>query len=112
MVKIKFVIKTIADCLLAGLISVGIFQSIIAIPESMESYSILAVFFIIFCALMVFYSWKFKKEEELVSLIIASVVSIVEVFFIGIALERSLDMIFLVWFITVPSVFVFDKTLG
>ena len=112
MVSLKFIIKTIADCLLAGLLSVGIFQTILFVPSNMGSYNVLTIFFLIFFGLMLFYAWRFKKREELASLIIVSSVSMIEVFSIGVTLGKSLDTIFLVWFITVPSVFVFDKTLG
>ncbi len=112
MVDFKFIIKTIADCLLAGLISIGVFQTIISLPSDSRIYDIVTGFFFLFLILMIIYSWKFREKKDLISLVIASIVSMVEIFFIGAALGKSFDMILLVWYITIPSIMVFDKNLG
>jgi len=108
----KFILKTIADCLVAGLISVGVFQSPTFAIESLSGYVVLAGLVFLTLLLMTIYALRFRQEKAIAGLLIALIVSIIEVGSIGYALGRSLDMMAVVWFITIPSVLIFDKILG
>lgn len=108
----KFILKTISDCLVAGLISVGVFQSPTFAIESLNGYAVLISLVLLTLLLMTIYALKFNHKEAIIGLFIALIVSVAEVYAIGYALGKSLDMIAVVWFITVPSVLIFDKILG
>ena len=111
MINDKFTLKTIADCLVAGLISVGVFQSPTFAIESLSGYAVLIGLILLTLFLMTIYALKFHKKKTVKGLLIALIVSMVEILAIGLALGKSLDMIAVVWFITVPSVLIFDKIL-
>ena len=108
----KFVLKTIADCLVAGLISVGVFQSPTFAIESLSGYAVLIGLILLTLLLMTIYALKFRQEKAIKGLFIAIMVSMAEIFAIGYALGKSFDMIAAVWFITIPSILIFDKILG
>ena len=108
----KFILKTIADCLVAGLISVGVFQSPTFAIESLSGYAVLIGLVLLTFLLMTIYALKFRQEKAITGLFIALVVSMAEIFAIGYALGESFNMIAVVWFITIPSILIFDKILG
>ena len=108
----KFFLKTVADCLVAGLISVGVFQSPTFAIESISGYAVLIGMVLLTLFLMTIYALKFKQKKAVTGLSIALVVSMIEVCAIGWALGRAFDMIIVVWFITIPSILIFDKILG
>lgn len=83
MSKSKFILKTIADCSIAGLISIGAFQSPTFIIESLTGYVVLVL--LLFTILFVMSTY---------------------------ALGKNIEMITVVWFITIPSIIIFDKILG
>jgi hypothetical protein len=111
----RFILKTIADCLVAGLISVGVFQSPTFAIKSFSAYATLIGLVLLVLFLIVIYalrSGEASQERAILGLFIALSVSIVEVFLIGFTLGYGLDIIAVVWFITIPSVIIFDKILG
>ena len=108
----KFILKTIADCLVAGLISVGVFQSPTFAIESLSGYAVLIGLVLLTLLLMTIYALKFHQEKAITGLFIALIVSMAEIFAIGYALGESFNMIAAVWFITIPSILIFDKILG
>ena len=108
----KFILKTIADCLVAGLISVGVFQSPTFAIESLSGYAVLIGLVLLTFFLMTIYALKFNQEQAIKGLFIALIVSMIEIFAIGYALGESFNMIAAVWFITIPSILIFDKILG
>ena len=108
----KFILKTIADCLVAGLISVGVFQSPTFAIESLSGYAVLIGLVLLTLLLMTIYALKFHQKKAITGLLIALGVSMLEVFAIGFALGKSFDLIVVVWFIIIPSVLIFDKILG
>ena len=108
----KFILKTIADCLVAGLISVGVFQSPTFAIESLSGYAVLIGLVLLTLLLMTIYALKFRQEKAITGLFIALIVSMAEIFAIGYALGESFKMIAVVWFITIPSILIFDKILG
>ena len=61
---------------------------------------------------MTIYALKFKQKKAVTGLFIALVVSMIGVSDIGWALGRSFEIIVVVWFITIPSILIFDKILG
>ena len=108
----KFILKTIADCLVAGLISVGVFQSPTFAIESLSGYAVLIGTVLLTLFLMTIYALKFHQKKAVTGLSIALVVSMAEIYAIGLALGKSFDIIAVVWFITIPSILIFDKILG
>ena len=108
----KFILKTVADCLVAGLISVGVFQSPTFAIDSSSGYAVLISLVLLTFLLMAIYALKFRQQKAIKGLFIAFIVSMAEIFAIGCALGESFDMIVVVWFITIPSILIFDKILG
>ena len=108
----QFVLKTITDCLVAGLISVGVFQSPTFAIERMGAYALLIGLVLLTFLLMAIYALQYHQKKSVTGLFIALVVSMVEIFAIGTALGKNFEMIAVVWFITIPSVLIFDKILG
>ena len=112
MLKNKFVLKTIADCSIAGLISIGAFQSPTFIIGSLTGYVILALLLFTILFVMATYALRYKDRKAIIGLSLALGLSIIEVSIIGYALGKSIEMITVVWFITIPSIIIFDKILG
>jgi len=108
----RFILKTVADCLVAGLISVGVFQSPTFAIESLSGYAVLIGLILLTLLLMTIYALRFRQEKAITGLFIALIVSMAEISAIGLALGKSFDMIAAVWFITIPSILIFDKILG
>ena len=61
----RFILKTIADCLVAGLISVGVFQSPTFAIESLSGYAVLIGTVLLTLFLMTIYALKFHEKKQL-----------------------------------------------
>ena len=85
----KFILKTIADCLVAGLISVGVFQSPTFAIESLSGYAVLIGTVLLTLFLMTIYALKFHQKKAVTGLSIALVVSMAEIYAIGLALGKQ-----------------------
>ena len=83
----QFILKTIADCLVAGLISVGVFQSPTFAIESSGGYAVLIGLVLLTLFLMTIYTLRFRRKEAITGLFIALVVSLAEIFAIGYACQ-------------------------
>ena len=112
MQKDQFILKTVADCLVAGLISIGVFQSPTFAIEKASAYSLLIGLVLLIFFLMTVYALRYHQKKAVTGLFIALVISMIEIFAIGTALGKNIDIIAVVWFITIPSVLIFDKILG
>lgn len=105
----RLLVKTLIDVLIAGMISIGIFQSPTFIIQNIFAYVPLIGIVIIIVILMRIYAGEEGTDESIFRLSIAIVVSIIEVFIIGLSLGKEIELIIVVWFITLPSVIVFDN---
>ena len=112
MKKDQFILKTVADCLVAGLISIGVFQSPTFAIEKTSAYALLIGLVLLIFFLMAIYALRYHQQKAVTGLFIALAISMIEIFAIGTALGKTIDMIAVVWFITIPSVLIFDKILG
>ena len=112
MLKNKFILKTIADCSIAGLISIGAFQSPTFLIESLTGYLILVLLLFTIIFVMATYALRYREKQAIIGLSLALGLSIIEVSLIGYALGKNIEMIIVVWFITIPSIIIFDKILG
>ena len=108
----KFILKTLADCSIAGLVSIGIFQSPTFTVQSWTGYLILMATLLIVVFLAATYALRFHQQNAILGLTIALIVSALETFIIGYGLGHSISIITIVWFATIPSVIIFDKILG
>ncbi|MGQ4874604.1 MAG: hypothetical protein ACP6IY_11100 [Promethearchaeia archaeon] len=109
----KFLFKTVIDCLIAGLFSIGVYQSPTYVINSFGGYFFLSFLLCSIVALMIIYSKIFGSKEKIFKgILIIVVISVIETTLIGLALNYKFDMILTVWFITIPSVIIFDRLLN
>jgi len=111
--KITYILKTTADVLIAGLVCLEpLQQELSKIPSVLGYYIIIGILLII---IMLMYTYTTKKKGRALltlGLGIALIISAVEIFLIGVFLEKEWEMIVLAWFIALPTVIIFDKLLG
>lgn len=109
----KFLFKTVIDCLIAGLFSIGVYQSPTYVINSLGGYFFLSFLLCSIVALMIIYSKIFGNKEKIFKgILIIVVISGIEITLIGLALNYKFDMILTVWFIIIPSVIIFDRLLN
>ena len=108
----KRILKTIIDVLIGGLISLGVFQSPTFVIENGFSYIPLILLIVVIVILMRVYSKEKGMEFQTIDLLISVVVSMIEIFIIGVSIGYEVDVIIIVWFIILPTVIVFDKLMG
>ena len=108
----RFIIKTIIDVLIAGLLCIATYQENYIVIPTIEGYFVVIGILLTIVVLIFYISKRGGKKNLTLGLVIALIISIIEVSLIGISFGQPLESIILAWFVTLPAVIIFDKLLG
>jgi len=108
----KLMLKTSIDSIIGGLLSVGIFQSPTFLINSLTGYMVILGFVVLLIILLYVYAIQYNRRIDFYTASMVLIISVVEVFLIGLALGQSIDLIIVVILIVLPSMLIFDKLMG